>query len=75
VRRLRRSLLHHHDEARLIITDGNGRPFPKPDPADFATVTEFVRAIHAYNDRVTQAANRAFEDAFAKALKAGRKAR
>ena len=55
-----------------ILTDGNGRPFDKPDPptkgAPIQETIAWIRAMHEYNDRVTDCANRAFTDAFSKEL-------
>lgn len=56
----------------MIVTDGAGRPFPKPEkPAPGATANEvvaYLRAWHAYRDGIANSANKAFAEAFAKAL-------
>ena len=56
----------------MILTDAKGRPVPKPEPpAEDAGVEEtiaYIRAVHAYNDRVSDIANRAFAEAFSKAV-------
>ncbi len=56
-----------------IHTDGNGRPFERPDPATMPKIA-YVRAVHTYNDAVTDWANRAFDQGFRRALKAGKDA-
>lgn len=55
--------------AKVIITDANGRPFEKPRRADYTSDLEFARAFHAYRDRITAEANRAFDDAFRTEMK------
>jgi hypothetical protein len=55
----------------VILTDENGVPIDRPCRADFASDLEFIRAFHAYRDRVASVANRAFDDAFRKALALG----
>lgn len=54
----------------MILTDGAGRPIERPRRADFETDLEFVRAYHAWKDRVTEIANRAFDAAFRAAFRA-----
>lgn len=56
-----------------ILTDGNGRPFEHPDPATMPKIA-YIRAVHAYNDAVTDCANRAFAKGFRLAIKAGKDA-
>lgn len=56
-----------------ILTDDRGRPFVKPDPADYANAVDFMRAYHAYRDAVSDAANRAFDEGFRKAMRRTRK--
>jgi len=59
---------------RTILTDGTGRPFARPEkPAAGAAIAEkiaYLRAVHAYNDRVADCANAAFTKAFSVAVKA-----
>jgi len=49
----------------MILTDANGVPFDKPEwPGPDAPIEEkidYLRAHNAYNDAVTDCANRAFE--------------
>lgn len=52
-----------------IITDARGRPIDKPVRSDFASDVEFIRAFHAWRDKVTATANAAFDDAFRKAMR------
>jgi hypothetical protein len=53
-----------------ILTDANGRPIERPvSPGKNAPIEEkiaFIRAIHAYNDKVTDIANGAFDKEFHK---------
>lgn len=67
----------------MILTDRHGRPFerPEPPPAD-ATLEEKIahmRRLWAYNDSVSDHANKTFTDAFRKGVMNmrghGRKAR
>lgn len=51
-------------EETVILVDGEGRPIERPRREDFASDLEFVCAFHAWRDRVTGAANRAFDAAF-----------
>ncbi len=60
-----------------ILTDSRGRPFQRPvPPRSSATMSKiaYVRAVHTYNDAVTDWANRAFDQGFRRALKAGKDA-
>lgn len=56
----------------MIITDARGVPIEKPDlPAADAPIDDriaYLRACAAYHDEIAQIANRAFDDAFRKAL-------
>lgn len=60
---------------RPILTDANGRPFERPEaPPEGAPIEEtiaWIRAVHAYNDAVTDAGNRAFDEQFRKSLREG----
>jgi hypothetical protein len=47
-----------------ILTDKKGVPFKKPQRVDFETDLDFIRAVHAFNDRVTNEANCRFAEAF-----------
>lgn len=51
----------------MILTDGEGRPIERPRREDFASDLEFVRAFHAWKDRIAGVANAAFDAAFRKA--------
>ncbi len=59
----------------MILTDANGVPFEKPEPppadADIKAKIAYLRAYHAYNDAVTDCANRAFADQFGRSLRDG----
>lgn len=52
----------------MIYTDANGRPIEPPErPAPDASIEEkvrYLRARHAYNDLITDMANRAFAERF-----------
>lgn len=52
----------------MILTDANGRPIERPErPAEGAPMSEVIvwmRAVYAYNDRVSDTANAAFADEF-----------
>ncbi len=54
---------------RLILTDGEGKPFPCPVREDYASIYEYVRAVHAFNDRVADCANQSFIQEFRKQLR------
>lgn len=60
---------------RPILTDANGRPFERPEaPPKGAPIKEtiaWIRAVHAYNDTITDAGNRAFDEQFRKSLQKG----
>lgn len=45
----------------MILTDDRGRPLERPRPEQFPTAADFVRAVHAFNDRVASCANQSFE--------------
>ena len=55
------------------ITDGHGRPLPRPERDEFPPGIEgtiaFVRALHSYNDRIADLASSAFNSAFRKAVR------
>ena len=53
----------------MIYTDEKGRPIPKPEPEDYPTTVEFLRARAAWSDRLSDIANRAFSEAFSKGMK------
>jgi hypothetical protein len=53
----------------VIYTDAQGRPVPKPDPADFPDTVSFIRAYHAWRDRIADVGNKAFEQQFRKSLR------
>lgn len=55
-----------------ILTDGNGRPFVKPEPADYADAVSYLRAMWAYRDAVTDCANKAFDAQLVKSMRRGR---
>jgi hypothetical protein len=57
----------------VILTNDKGVPFAKPEPSEFATTVEFLRAFHAYKDAVSDCASRAFYEQFRKSMKRGRK--
>lgn len=56
-----------------ILTDEHGRPISRPEkPPEGASIDErmaYVRALHAYNDRATDVANRAFDATFRRAVR------
>lgn len=52
-----------------ILTDANGKPFQKPQRADYSDTVDYIRAVHVYNDAVSACANDAFDKAFSKGLK------
>ncbi len=45
----------------MILTDSGGRPIEKPSHTDFADITDYIRAFHAYKDRIAAVANAAFD--------------
>lgn len=56
-----------------ILTDERGVPFERPEvPAHDAPIEEriaYIRAVHAYNDKVTDCANKAFARTFSKSVR------
>jgi hypothetical protein len=52
----------------MILINHAGIPFERPVRESFASAVEYVRALYAYNDRVTDAANRAFDESFRKVV-------
>lgn len=58
----------------VIHVDEHGVPFARPErPADDASIDDriaYMHAVYAYNDRVSNHANRAFDQAFRAALRA-----
>lgn len=48
-----------------------GQLIARPERADFKTDWEFIRADHAFNDKISSAANEAFDKSFRKAMKRG----
>lgn len=52
-----------------IVTDDRGVPYVAPERADFASDVDYLRAFHAFKDRMTNDANKAFDEAFRAALK------
>ncbi len=56
-----------------ILTDGQGRPFDPPAREDFEDVVDYIRARHTYNDRVRACGNKAFDEAFRKAMRGDRR--
>ena len=51
-----------------ILTRANGTPFCRPEPADYSSAVEYMRAVHAFHDAVADAGNAAFDAAFRRAL-------
>ncbi len=56
-----------------ILTDAKGRPFEKPEPPHYGAPLkeqiQYIRALNAYKDAVTECANRAFVKALQKGLR------
>lgn len=52
----------------MILTDEHGRPFerpvPPPDGASLDDKVAYMRRLWAYNDAVSDCANRAFDETF-----------
>lgn len=59
--------------SRMILTDARGRPIVRPVRSEFADPVDFIRATHAYNDRVSGMANQAFEKGFRGAMTKSRR--
>lgn len=61
------------DVMGMILTDEKGRPFERPVREDFELGIEgdieFMRACHAYKDRVSECANQSFTEGFRAELK------
>lgn len=60
------------EETMTILVDDRGRPLERPTRPDFQNDVDYVRAIHEHNQRVTNAANVAFGDAFTRAIRKAR---
>jgi hypothetical protein len=56
----------------MIFTDDSGRPIDRPMRESFASDVDYVVAVHAYKQAITNAANRAFDQAFCATLRNGR---
>ena len=58
-----------HEDVTEILTDGDGVPIPRPCRKDFADDVDFMRAFHAYRDRIADVANTAFVEGFLSEMK------
>lgn len=56
-------------DPNTIYTDAEGRPIPCPRPEDFEDTVDFFRARWAWEDKLTDMANKAFGDQFKEAMK------
>ncbi len=45
----------------MILTDAAGKPIAKPVRTDYMHTVDYIRAVHAYNDKVAAIANEAFD--------------
>jgi len=52
-----------------ILTDEQGRPFERPQRDRFISGVDYVRAVHEFNTRVAQCANKSFDKGFQDLLK------
>ena len=52
----------------MIFTDDKGVPFDRPKRSDYPNEYAFMLALYAWKDRITNAANKAFDEAFRKAM-------
>lgn len=59
----------------MILTDEQGRPFERPRREDYKDAADYLRAVYAYYDKITNAANAAFADAFQGEMKRCRRKR
>jgi hypothetical protein len=66
-------MTEHRTTVTEILTDERGVPIEKPRREDYPDIVEYLRATHAYQDRVTQTANDAFDKAFRAELKRGKR--
>ena len=57
------------DGSREILTNERGVPFEQPRRVDFDSDIAFLRAFNAYKDRVANAANASFSDAFRRSMR------
>lgn len=55
-----------------IYTDADGHPIERPDPAAFRDPLAYATALYAYNDRIADIANKAFDRQFRISLRAKR---
>lgn len=56
-------------ERAAILTDEKGRPFQRPQRADFADVTSYLRAVWAFHDAIANESSAAFAGAFRRAVR------
>lgn len=54
----------------VIFTDERGNGIPRPSREDYASLADYFRAMDEFATRVTDVANRAFDDQFRKSLRA-----
>jgi hypothetical protein len=54
--------------ADAIYTRADGTPIPRPDPADYLDVVDYLRAFHAWRDTIADIASRAFDERFRQRL-------
>lgn len=52
-----------------ILTDAEGRPLPKPQVCDYPDAVSYLEAFHAWEQRVTNLANQAFDRNFLQSMK------
>lgn len=61
-------------ERGVIFTDGNGKPFERPEPPPAGATTEqriaYLDALFAYREAIRDCGNKAFDEAFRRALQA-----
>ena len=62
-------------DPNVILTDGQGRPFDRPDPLPENPTAEdrarYIRQRNEYFDQVHDCANSAFAESLSKALREG----
>jgi hypothetical protein len=56
----------------MIYTNDKGVPFAKPEPSEFATTVEYLRAYSAYKDAISDCANRAFDEGLRNGFRRGK---
>lgn len=64
LRRRQREKGMRSDRDQPIYTDEKGRPIERPRRENFSSDTAYIRAFHAYKDKIANLANKSFDEEF-----------